>query len=114
MSEQPTKYGNKKITIDGITFDSKKEAARYRELKLLKQAGHIIDFKLQPKFPYLITYSRQDFPGVFKRKAFYKADFEVIYADRTVIEDVKGCKTAIYKRKKKIIETLYNIQIVEK
>ena len=44
------KYHNIKTAVDGILFDSKLEAGRYAELKLLKQAGQIKSFKRQPSF----------------------------------------------------------------
>lgn len=44
------KYGNTKITVDGIQFDSKREAARYQELKLLERAGVISFLQRQTKF----------------------------------------------------------------
>ena len=44
------KYGNRKAVIDGITFDSKKEAQRYTELKLLEKAGKITGLQLQREF----------------------------------------------------------------
>ena len=44
------KYGARKTVIDGITFDSKREAIRYQELKLLERAGEIKDLELQPKY----------------------------------------------------------------
>ena len=44
------KYGNKKTVVDGITFDSRKEAKRYQELKLLEKAGEIKDLRRQVKY----------------------------------------------------------------
>lgn len=44
------KYGNTKITVDGIQFDSKREAARYQELRLLERAGVISFLQRQAKF----------------------------------------------------------------
>lgn len=112
-----SKFGAIKTIVDGIKFDSKKEAYYYRQLLLQKSAKNkserIESIELQPKFDYLIEYSAND--KTYKRKAFYKADFLVIYADfRVEIIDVKGFKTVTYKQKKKIIETLYNIKIIEK
>lgn len=50
MSYNWTKYNNKKITVDGQIFDSKKEANRYKELRLLEKAGEIKDLRTQVKF----------------------------------------------------------------
>lgn len=114
------KYRNTKHIIDGITFDSAKEANRYGELKLLKRSGIISNFELQPQFPYWVCYGlifteRISIGEVLTHQRKYIADFKVIYPDGHIeIEDVKGFRTAEYKRKKKIIEKLYNIKIIEK
>ena len=118
-----SKYHNEKVVFHNIKFDSKKEANRYAELLLMKQAGEVQSIDLQPRFDYEIHYQRpkKDFPimfgGSMMKTAFYKADFRVFYRDgRVEVEDVKssGTRTAIYKRKKKIVEALYGIEIIEK
>lgn len=99
------KYGAIKTEIDGIKFDSKKEADRYGKLKLLKMAGEIIYIELQPRFDIKIN-------GKFC--GFYKADFRITWKSGNVtIEDVKGMKTPVYNLKKKIIEAMYGIKIIE-
>jgi len=99
------KYGAIKTEIDGIKFDSKKEAERYGKLKMLKLAGEIIKFELQPRFDIKIN-------GKFC--GFYKADFRITWKTGVVtIEDVKGMKTPVYSLKKKIIEAMYGINIIE-
>ena len=107
-----SKFGNVKTVIDGIKFDSKKEANYYNLLKLLKKSGRIEDFKIHPRFNYLINYTANG--RTYTKKAYYEADFEVIYKDRTEIVDVKGVQTAIFKQKKRIIKELYGIEIVLK
>ena len=107
------KYGNKKTIIDGITFDSALEAARYSELKLLQRAGAIRDLKLQPVFELIPGFTKN---GVTYRKTVYKADFAYFDVEKgkTVIEDTKGFKTKEYILKKKLFEYNYpNFQIVE-
>lgn len=98
------KYHNQKIEIDGITFDSKKEASRYAELKLMKKAHVILDFELQPEFILQDGYVRD---GKTVQPIKYRADFKVMYADgRVVIIDVKSSekfKTDVYKLKKKML-----------
>jgi hypothetical protein len=96
------KYNNKKTAIDGITFDSQLEARRYCELKLLKKAGQIKDFLIQPQFEIIPAYRI----GNEKHSAtHYRADFKVIYLDgHEEIEDCKGFKTPVYKLKKKMME----------
>ena len=86
---------------DGRTFDSKKEMLRYKELKELRAAGAVLWYSLQPTFML---------PGGI----VYKADFIVAWQDGcTTVEDVKGGRTAMYKLKKKQVEALYNLEIVE-
>ena len=111
------KFNAKKIIIGGILFDSKKEGLYYLKLSMLKKATNkgdrVGEIELQPKFHYEMEYKANG--NTYKKKAFYKADFKVKYADgREEIIDVKGFKTAIYKQKKKIVEALYNIEIIEK
>jgi hypothetical protein len=111
------KFGAKKAIIDGITFDSQKEANYYSQLLLQKNCKdpmhRVLSIELQPRFTYEIHYHANG--EVFKRKAFYRADFRVTYGDGCVeVVDVKGFRTAVYKQKKKIIEALYNLKIIEK
>lgn len=103
---RPSKYHNKKITINGITFDSKLEATRYTELKLLEKNGIIKDLHLQPSYELIPTFKKNN--KTFK-KASYVADFS--YYDnelnKTIIEDTKGFKTDVYLLKRKLFEYLY-------
>lgn len=96
-----SKYKNKKTEVDGIKFDSLKEARRYGELKLLVKGGVIKDLELQPVFELI---PRQVYQGKTMRKVSYIADF--MYKDIkrgiTVVEDVKGFKTDVYKIKMKL------------
>lgn len=94
------KYYNKKTTIDGITFDSKIEAKRYKELKLMEQAGLIKDLVLQPQYELLKGFKRR---GKTYRKVTYIADFAYFdnEKNRKVIEDVKGFETKDFKLKLK-------------
>lgn len=106
------KYKNKKTVIDNIKFDSKKEANRYKELKLLEKAGHIKNLRLQPKFELLPKY---EINGRKVRAMYYIADFEYeeVTTGEKVIEDVKGVKTAVYRLKKKLFEHQYQTEIRE-
>jgi hypothetical protein len=98
------KYGAKKTVVDGITFDSKREAKRYGELKLMERAGYIANLQLQPRYDFVIN-------GV--KCGFYKADFK--YSDElgVRVEDVKGMKTPVYRLKKKLMKALHDIDILE-
>ena len=109
-----SKYRNKKITIDGITFDSIKEGKRYQELKLLERANEITELKLQVPFILLENYVLN---GKKHQGIKYVADF--VYIDirtrKCVVEDVKSpaTKTQVYKLKKKLFEQKYGIEIME-
>lgn len=96
-----SKYKNKKTIVDGIPFDSLKEARRYQELKLLVRGGAIKNLELQPVFELIPS---QVYQGKTMRKVSYIADF--MYKDIkrgiTVVEDVKGFKTDVYKIKMKL------------
>lgn len=126
------KYGNKKIDIDGIEFDSKKEARRYYELKLLQRAGQISELELQKEFElipaqyesferYGKTGKRlQDGKRCIEKSCVYKADFA--YRDQSgqlVVEDVKGYRdpaSAGYAKfiiKRKLMLWLHGIKITE-
>lgn len=99
------KYRNVKTIVDGITFDSAKEARRYGELKLLQRGRQISGLQVQPSFPIVIN-------GV--KVCTYKADFG--YVDQIgspVIEDCKGFKTPVYLLKKKLMLAVYGIEIHE-
>lgn len=122
MNWTRSKYKAVKTTIDGITFDSKKEAKRYTELKLLEKAGHITHLELQPEYQITINGAK-----ICK----YKADFRyfTVRAENNersynskgewqtptmtgdkegqIVEDVKGFKTPIYRLKKKLVEASY-------
>lgn len=108
-----SKYGNRKTVEDGYVFDSKLEADYYCQLKLLKRAGHIKDFTLQPRFTLQESYVHR-FTRKTIRKVEYVADFLVTYPNHQEIVDCKGIKTAVYLLKKKIFECKYpELQIKE-
>lgn len=108
-----SKYRARKLTIDGITFDSQKEANRYCELKLMLQAGEIAKLELQPEFILQKGYRGLD--GKWVRAIKYRADFRVTYPDgRVVVIDTKGYQTKEYKLKKKLLLARYpDIYFVE-
>lgn len=101
-----SKYGNKGTIVDGIKFSSQKEARRYMELKLMKQAGIVRDFEMQPKYLLQDAFRKN---GKLIRAIYYIADFKVTYADgREEIEDVKGAyMTEVFKLKWKIWDKRY-------
>lgn len=103
MTYRPqSKYRNRKTTVDGFTFDSRKEANRYLELKFLEATGEITDLELQ--VPFTLQPAFRDCNGEWQRDIKYIADF--VYKDKDgkqVIEDVKGKRTAVYMIKKKMM-----------
>jgi hypothetical protein len=102
--ESKRKYNNEKPEVDGVVFDSRKEANYYCNLKLRKRAGDIKDFELQPKFVLL----EKDKDRVTGRGIKYIADFKITYSDGSVeVVDVKGYKTQVYKLKKKLLLKKY-------
>ena len=103
------KYHNKKTVADGIKFDSKLEAERYEQLKILERAGVIRDLELQPSFELIPSFRKN---GKTWRRTLYKADFRYILAedDSYIIEDVKGSTsviTDVFRLKQKLFEYKY-------
>lgn len=95
------KYHAKRTENDGISFSSKKEAAYYERLKFLQRSGQIVFFLRQVPF---------DIGGGVK----YRADFMIFWSDgKVTVVDVKGLKLPDYIAKKKIVESLYPIEIEE-
>jgi len=118
----PTKYHAKKTVIDGITFDSKKEADRYVQLKVLEKAGEIEGLQMQVEYelipaqygPDRITPTGKHKRGpLLERAVKYKADFVYKVDGLTVVEDVKGFKTKDYIIKRKLMLWVHGIQIRE-
>ena len=105
-----SKYHARKVSVDGITFDSKKEARRWSELKLMESAGIITDLQRQVTFQLLPS---QKGEGRTERPAKYVADFVYQENGKTVVEDTKGMKTRDYILKRKLVLWLYGICIRE-
>jgi hypothetical protein len=99
MKQKRSKYGAKKVDIDGIKFDSKKEGKRYRQLLLLLHSGEISDLKLQVGYTFLINGEylvlRSERYNKGGRKIRYVADFTYTETatGELVVEDVKGMVT---------------------
>ena len=104
------KYQAKKIEVDGIVFDSRKEAKRYSELRLLERGGAIRDLKLQEEFVLIPKCGRE-------RPAKYHADFSYIDCEtgKKVVEDVKSraTQTKDYILRRKLMNWVHGIEIVE-
>lgn len=126
-----SKYHSKKITFDGITFDSKKEAARYKELKALEKAGAIKGLSLQVK--YVLIPAQYEMTGEYykrgakkgepkmklvEKECSYIADY--VYYDsnnKLHVEDVKGYKGGeaynLFKIKRKLMLYIHKIRVEE-
>ena len=104
----PSKYRNKRVTLDGYTFDSKAEARRYQELRLLHQAGEIRKLRTHPRYTLLDPFECK---GVRYRSIVYEGDFEYIENGVQVVEDVKGKATAVFVLKKKLFLKRYGDEI---
>jgi len=99
------KYNNRKIEIDGFTFDSKLEADFYQRLKPLVKSGKIKELKIHPRYLLQEGFSKN---GKHYQPIYYIADFEVLYDDgAVVIYDTKGMRTEVYKIKRKLFEYRY-------
>lgn len=119
------KYRNRKTSFDGIVFDSKKEATRYNELRLMQEAGIITELRRQVPFVLIPTqyttvldkFGRKK-RKVAERKVEYIADF--VYRDRDrglVVEDVKGYKHGagyqLFVIKRKLMLSVHHIEVLE-
>ena len=99
-----TKYHAQRTEIDGVTFDSKGEAARWQELKLLERAGQISGLERQIKYALVVN-------GV--KLGAYVADYRYTENGEQVVEDFKGVVTPVYRLKKKLMKALYSIDVLE-
>ena len=119
------KYRNKKTILDGIVFDSRKEARRYGELSMLQRAGVISDLELQKEFE-LVPAQYETFPRYGKngnrlkdgnrcieKPVKYKADFVYKENGSVIVEDTKGVKTKDYIIKRKLLLWVHGIRIKE-
>lgn len=113
---KPPKYGNRKVTVGGETFDSQREYDRYCQLRLMEKAGLIKELRRQVKF--VLIPSQKKNGKVAERECAYYADF--VYLEKvglgewqTVVEDAKGMKTEVYKIKKKLMRYVYGYEVKE-
>jgi hypothetical protein len=96
-----SKYGNVKTVVDGVEYDSKREAARAGELALMQKAGEIRGFAEQVRF-------------LLADRVTYIADFVVLNNDGTyTVEDAKGFRTDVYKLKRRLMRSVHGIEIKE-
>ena len=125
MTISRSKYHAKKVTHNGITYDSKKEANRHAELLLLERGGAISELQRQVKFTLLPAhyenYARygkdgkplKDGQRCVERAVFYVADFVYRQDGALIVEDVKGIRTKEYILKRKMMLHFHGIKIRE-
>lgn len=120
------KYGNKKITVNCVTFDSKKEYARFLDLSMMQKTGEITDLRRQVPF-VLIPAQYEEYERFSKktgkrlkngrrmveRECSYVADFVYIQDGAQVVEDTKGVRTKDYIIKRKLMLHVHGIKIHE-
>lgn len=119
--KKPNKYRNRKITMDGISFDSVQEYNRWCELQLFERAGKIQ--KLQRQIKYILIPTQYGFERdkktgrkkrvCWERKTEYVADFVYLENDKLIVEDCKGFRTKEYIIKRKLMLQNYGIRIRE-
>lgn len=117
------KYKSRKTSVNGVNFDSRKEADRYIELSILSRSGAITSLKRQVKFELIPAQYEPDIISprgkvkkgkLIERAVSYIADF--VYTDengKTVVEDTKGFRTKDYIIKRKLLLYIHGIRIKE-
>ena len=103
-----SKYRNQPVTVDGYRFDSKAEARRYGELKLLHELGHIHKLTVHPRYTLLDAFECK---GIRYRSIVYEADFRYVENGVNVVEDCKGARTAVFNLKEKLFLNRYGDEI---
>ena len=110
MRRGRSKFHAQKTTVDGITFDSRKEAYRYLVLKGMEEDGTIEDLRRQVRYELIPAF---DVDGRHCRPVFYVADFVYVEDGKEVVEDVKGMRTDVYRLKSKLFARRYGKAIKE-
>lgn len=110
MRSGRSKYHAKRTTVDGITFDSRREADRYLVLKGMEEDGLIEGLRRQVRYELIPAF---DVDGRHYRPVFYVADFVYVEDGKEVVEDVKGMRTDVYRLKSKLFARRYGKVIRE-
>lgn len=110
MGWRTDKYHARKTTVDGIVFDSRKEADRYLVLKGMEEDGSISDLRRQVRYELVPAF---DVDGKHYRPVYYVADFVYVEDGKAVVEDVKGMRTDVYRLKSKLFARRYGMSIRE-
>lgn len=112
------KYHAEPVHVDGVRFASKKEAARFLELRLWEKHGQIAALECHPVFPlHIMELWRSGAPIVITKVGQFTADFRYtnLMTGEIVVEDVKSTvtKTEAYRLRKKLVEAIHGVTIVE-
>jgi hypothetical protein len=112
-SKSASKYRNVKVEVDGLRFDSKREALYWLDLKAREAAGEIRDVRRQVVFGLFAPV--HDKPGMTAMVSSYIADYTyvVVATGSPVVVDVKGVRTRLYLLKKKWLAIQSGIVIEE-
>ena len=102
--ERPSKYHNKKTTVDGIKFDSKREAQFYSSLKQLERAGQVSQIELQKRYPLAVN-------GHAVCSYFADFAFHDAIQDRYRVVDIKGVVTKDFSIKRKLMRAIHGIEV---
>jgi hypothetical protein len=102
------KYGNQSVALDGKILDSKAEARRYQELKLLHEAGVIHKLVVHPRYTLLEPFECK---GIRYRGISYEADFTYTEDGVEVVEEIKGAKTQVWRLKEKLFMDRYGDRV---
>ncbi|WP_278474385.1 DUF1064 domain-containing protein [Ruminococcus bromii] len=108
-----SKYNNRKVRCLGETFDSMLECERYKYLKALEQQKVISNLRRQVKYVLLPSQKDSKTQKTIEREITYLADFVYEKGSQTIVEDVKGLRTDVYKIKRKLMLYFHGIQIKE-
>ncbi len=111
FAPRASKFHATRTEVDGIAFQSKREARRWQQLRILEAAKQIRNLRRQVPYPIVVVNLET---GEIVTVSRYFADF--VYEDLTgaeVIEDAKGFKTETYKLKKRLVEAQYGVRIYE-
>jgi hypothetical protein len=113
LQKKASKHGNVKVEVDGIVFDSKREAARYMHLMMLQRVGVISGLRLQVPF---VLQPAVLLDGKKKRELKYLADFVYLQDGREIVEDSKSPhlrKHPVFRLKKHLMQSVLGLAITE-
>lgn len=102
LAARRNKFNAVATTVDGIRFDSKREASVYATLKTLERAGKISDLLMQFKYDLYVS---------GKRIGEYRADFVFKENGQMKAVDVKGCDTALSRWKRRHVAAQYGLEV---